>query len=285
VALSNARLGFVATLTLLIAALPARADWCGASDAENWREFSSLFTAGMRVTPGRPTAYILGAAWCPVCKSVFQGLASRRYAFDARFIPVQQGGNERHAAQVADLASDGTPAALTRVYQQNAAKTDGLNAQQRAFIAEVQNVTDIILQERFLRPGKKWGTPITFIYWEGIQVIHGQPNLEGIERALTDKPPPLPENSTRRFITSPVPPEQSMRGVVPFAKRDNVRVRILPDRNALSAICVPKDQGMQPAGFVTIDGEDWIVFKPFKPDTSLRVYGLASDFELVSGQR
>jgi len=59
----------------------------------------------------------------------------------------------------------------------------------------------------------------------------------------------------------------------------------LPDRNALSAICVPREQGMQPAGFVTIDGEDWIVFKPFKPDTSLRVYGLASDFELVGPRR
>ena len=277
---SNARFGLVAML--LIAALPARADWCGAGDAQNWREFSSLYTAGMRITPGRPTVFILGAAWCPVCKSVFQGLASKRYAFDARFIPVQQGGNDRHAAQVADLASDGTPAALTRVYQQNSAKTDGLNPQQRAFIAEVQVVTDIVLQERFQRPGKKWGTPITFIYWEGIQVIHGQPNLEGIERVLTAQPPQLLENTTRRFIASPVPPEQSMRGAVPFAKRDNTRLRILPDRNALSAICVPRDQGMQPAGFVTIDGEDWIVFKPFKPDTSLRVYGLAADFDLVS---
>lgn len=276
---SNARFGLVAML--LFAALPARADWCGADDAQNWREFSSFYTAGMRITPGRPTVFILGAAWCPVCKSVFQGLASKRYAFDARFIPVQQGGNDRHAAQVADLASDGTPAALTRVYQQNAAKTDGLNAQQRAFIAEVQVVTDIVLQERFQRPGKKWGTPITFIYWEGIQVIHGQPNLEGIERVLTAQPPQLPENTTRRFIASPVPPEQAMRGAVPFAKRENTRLRILPDRNALSAICVPRDQGMQPAGFVTIDGEDWIVFKPFKPDTSLRVYGLAADFDLV----
>ena len=279
----SARLGLIATL--LLSTLPARADWCGATDAQNWREFSSLYTAGIRVTAGRPTVFILGAPWCPVCKSVFQGLSSRRYAFDARFIPVQQSGNERHAAQVADLASDGTPLALTRVYQQNSAKTDGLNPQQRAFIAEVQVVTDIVLQERFNRPGKKWGTPITFIYWEGIQVIHGQPNLDGIERALTAKPPLLPENTTRRFIASPVPQEQSMRGAVPFAKRDNTRLRVLPDRNALSAICVPRDQGMQSAGFVTIDGEDWIVFKPFKPDTSLRVYGLAADFELVSGQR
>lgn len=261
--------------------MPARADWCGASDAENWKEFSSLFTAGMRVTPGRPTVYILGAPWCPVCKSVYKGLASKRYAFDARFIPVQQSDNEKHAAQVADLASDGTPVALARVYQQNTSKTDGLTAQQRAFLAEVQTVTDIILEERFKRPGKKWGTPITFIYWQGIQVIHGQPTLEGLERVLTDKPPLLPENTTRRFIAAPVPPEQSMRGVVPFAKRDNVRLRILPDRNALSAICIPRDQGMAPAGFVTIDGENWIVFKPFKPDTSLRVYGLAADFDIV----
>lgn len=268
-------------LAALLTAIPARADWCGASDEANWREFSSLLTAGMRVTPGRPTVYILGAPWCPVCKAVFKNLGSRRYAFDARFIPVQQSSSERHAAQVADLASDGTPLALTRVYQQDVAKTDALTAQQRAFIAEVQVVTDIVLQERFKRPDKKWGTPITFIYWEGIQAIYGQPNLAGIERVLTAKPPELPENTTRRFVASPVPAEQSMAGVVPFAKRDNVRLRILPDRNALSAICVPHDQGMQPAGFVTIDGEDWIVFKPFQPDTSLRVYGLATDFDLV----
>jgi thiol-disulfide isomerase/thioredoxin len=270
---------------LVVISAAAKADWCGASDAENWREFSSLYSAGMRVTPGRPTVYILGAPWCPVCKSVFQSLGARQYAFDARFIPVQQSGSERHAAQVADLASDGTPVALTRVYQQNSANADGLNAPQRSFIAEVQTVTDIVLQERFEKQGKKWGTPITFIYWEGIQVVYGQPNLEGIERILKDKPPLLPENTTRRFITSPMPLEKSMGRAVPFAKRDNTRLRILPDRNALSAICVAREQGAVPAGFVTIDGEDWIVFKPFRPDTSLRVYGLASDFELVGPRR
>ena len=37
---------------------------------------------------------------------------------------------------------------------------------------------------------------------------------------------------------------------------------------------------MQPAGYVTIDGEDWIVFKPYQPDTHLRLYGLAADFDL-----
>lgn len=264
---------------LQLAALPARADWCGATDVQNWREFSSLFTAGMRITPDRPTVFILGAPWCPVCKSVFQGLGSRRYAFDARFIPVQQSGNERHAAQVADLASDGTPLALTRVYQQNSAKTDGLNPQQRAFIAEIQLLTDLVLEERFKRPGKKWGTPITFIFSEGIQAIYGQPNLDGIERLQT-VPPPLPANTTRRFITNPVPPERPL-AAVPFAKRDNVRLRILPDRNALSAICIARDQGAQPAGVVTIDGEDWIVFKPYQPDTHLRLYGLAAEFDVV----
>jgi thiol-disulfide isomerase/thioredoxin len=270
----------VITAALALGSSPGSADWCGASDADNWREFASLYSAGSPVAPGKPTVYVLGAPWCPVCKQAFKGLQVRRYGFDARFIPVLQGGKARHVEQLLDLASDGTPQSLARVYLQDAAKPGLLSAEQRALIAEIQLLTDLVLEDRFKRPGKKWGTPITFIFRQGIEVIHGQPNLEGIERVLNSPPPQLPASTTRRFISTPVPPEQPL-AAVPFAKRDNVRLRILPDRGALSALCVPRDQGMAPAGFVTIDGENWIVFKPYQPDTHLRLYGLAADFDLV----
>lgn len=267
-------------LAMLVASWStAHATWCGRSDEESWKEFSSLYWASASGGPNRPVIYTIAAPWCPYCAQIFRKLQTRRYSFDVRFIP-GHGADERHNAQIADLVLDGTIKSLVRVYVQRAASGTEISGKQRHFIESVQEASDIALQGRFRQGLKTWGSPISFMLANGqIQRIVGEPNLEEIDRRISGTANKDAALTTRRFLVTGVPEARPIIGK-PAAKRKNTRAHVLPDRSSLSAVCFAAGRALTTLGVITIDGNNWLVFTvPYKPNMPLHYYGRAEDFD------
>lgn len=261
--------------------------WCGGTEQDDWKEFASLYSAGPPPTKGRPIMYILGAPWCPYCAQSFRSLqTTSQYKFDVRYLPAQ-GSSELHSNQIADIAIDGSTAALVRVYVQKTFAKGTFTDAQKEFVEEVQDATDNALRERFGGSLKGWGTPTAFLLSKEnvIRVGGGLPNLALYDRTMTDHAPAQSVANTRRFIKSGIPKETPITGT-PFSKKGNVRLRVLPDDSAFSAMCFDRPGiGLASAsGVITIDRIQWLVFKqwriskPSRGDKDLRIYGRAEDF-------
>lgn len=267
-------------LLLLIVNIPAlaRADWCGLSEDEAWKEFGSLYYAATAGASARPVLYVLAAPWCPYCAQVFKALQAKQYSFDVRFIPSQP-KDETHRRQIADLVLDGTVKSLIRAYLQKSAPKTQFNDQQLNFIVGVQNATDLALQHRFGRQAKNWGSPISFLMVQGsIQMVVGMPNLDAIDRLLSGTSGPVTEARTRALLAAGLPKDVPVTGTATATAR-NVRLRVLPDRTAFSAICAREGTSLKPVGLVSAGGEDWLVFNiPYAPDAPLRYFAPAADF-------
>lgn len=270
----------VGVIALTLQSNPVLAGWCGNTDAQDWAELSSMYWAGPPGNATRPAMYVLSAPWCPYCAQLFKMLGSRRVSFDSRFVPVMP-TNENDRDQIADIVMDGTERALTRVFVQRSVNKGHFTFLQRNFVNEVQEVLDITLKARFDSQVKIWGTPMSFVMREGqLTLVAGMPMLDVIDGLKADLSPSPSPPATRRFLQTGIPQERQIEGN-PYAKRDNTRLRVLPDENAVSAVCLQRDRYLTipPSGVVNIEGKDWLVYKPYRPAAHLRAYALASDFE------
>lgn len=282
---------FLSILLLVFIGHTGRAlAWCGGTEQDDWREFASLYSAGPPLSPQRPIVYILGAPWCPICAQAFRSLQSgNQYKFDVRFIPTQ-GASETHSKQIVDLVVDGSTAALVRTYVQRSFGEVVISKQQREFIEDVQDATDSALRDRYGKNVRVWGSPIGFLFTKDnvVRVSAGLPIFPLYDKEVSAKPIQAPQPNTRRFIKSGIPEGVAVSGN-PFAKQDNVKLRILPDDSALSAVCVARGNGFlnsttDPPHLINIDNQAWLAFKmwsidkPGRPPKKLRAYGRADQF-------
>lgn len=271
----------ISLLSVLAAAFPAaaQADWCGASDEQNWQEFASLYGAATSASAGRPVVYTLAAPWCPYCAEMFRNLQTRRYSFDVKFIPSHSKLDRDHV-KIADMVVDGGLKSLVRVYTQRVASDAGFSRQQMQFIERVQVAADLALMFRFNEKPQNWGTPISFFYSSNgrIRMVVGQPNLDEIDRLVSRGRNEAPPPDLRRFITTGVPKTEPIAGQ-PVAVRDNVRMRILPDERAFSVMCLSARQPLTSTSAIRFEGKTWLVFSaPYDPAWQVQFYARGEDF-------
>lgn len=262
-------------------ASPAISGWCGKSESENWREFGSLFWAGPEGgNKDVPQVYVWAAPWCPHCAELFRALQVGSYKLQVRFIP-GDAADEKSQRQMADMVTDGTNNSLVRVYSQRKAEASGYTREQRKLISEVQLVTAEALGHRFSEQGQLPGSPTSFVFVGGkVTMLPGMLKFSGIEK-IAQAVDTWPRDRTRRFLSSGIPQPRPLEGT-PFANRDDVRLKVLPEETAFTISCW-RDGQMLPsiavAGWIDVDGERWIVFNPFSSDMSLRIYGRGEDFD------
>jgi hypothetical protein len=258
----------------------ASAEWCGASDEENWRELYSLYTAEQSRGPDRPVIFIMGAPWCPYCAQLLKMLQTKRYSFDVQLVPVSA-INELHKDQLADLVMDGTQASIVRVFEQRRADISSITPEQRQFVNDVQLATAIALNLRFAERGKNFGLPTT-LYWShaGMRASSGMPNPTFIEENIAATGDHVSRARTRRFLKTGVPKPRPVAGT-PYANKHNVRVRLLPDDTAFTAMCLNDGFGFPSAQIeiVEVDGKQWLAVHAIKEHPRAVFYVLARDLD------
>ncbi|MEQ1694944.1 MAG: thioredoxin family protein [Hyphomicrobiaceae bacterium] len=280
--ISSRYLGVLVALAIAIFPKPVYADWCGATDAQNWQEFETLLGADVSSSSERPLLIIAGAPWCPYCAQAFKNLQAKRYRFDVRFVP-QDAINPKDRDQLADLVVDGTVKSLVRVFVQRSVASQPVAPQQKQLVNDIQLVTMLAMIARFESPGgAKLASPTVFyLTRDRVRIIAGMPNFEAIEREIVKEPRTTAPPTMRRFLQTGLPTPRPIAGI-PVAKKSDTRLRILPDGSAFSYLCSPKDGGYSDPnvnrGVVHVDGEDWLAFSIFPTYPNLFIYGRGSEF-------
>ena len=264
---------------VLLQAAPSHAQWCGKSDEALFDDLGSMLWAGSPPSGERPYIYTMAAPWCPYCTQLFKTFQSDRYSFDIRYFEIWPTGDV-HRNQIADAALNGTNSALARIYLQRKFSRDGISDAQRSLANEVQEILSIVIDERyrdrFSQP--KMASPTSIALLDGkIVVIEGTPNLQALERLSGSMRRHGRDDRLSGLVRAGIPSEVPAPDAY-YAVRDNVEIRILPDEKAVGAICLKYTQGLRFDGIVTVSGREWLVTRPFRPDTSLRLYALKDDF-------
>lgn len=268
----------VAVLAVMIAARSAVAGWCGASEDENWKEFYSLYGANLSSGgTGRPVAFVLGAPWCPYCAQLMRTFRPQQFNFDIRFVP-KDAQTQLHRDQLADIVVDGGAASVIRVFEQHRANVSKITPQQHSFINDVQLSVLYGMKVRYERPDRQMASPTTvYMTRGGIFVYVGMPNLRYIADEIVGSGDGSRYQRARRFLTSGIPPS-AVIPTTPYAKKANVRLRILPDVSAFTADCLQQGQGFRNARKTVVDGREWFVFNPLPEYPRVTLYAPASDF-------